>query len=1673
MRFDINSGGSPTQPGWAAAPGGQGSDGTVSIRMDPVGAVVLDSRDRGDLNGGGAEASMWNDFVFASGSDSPGEGIRITLSGLQANSEYPITVWAFDDLTGGNATGFWNGEQLTFPDNPDPASLGDYAVSFHVTSDAQGEVAIQGLVGSPRSSGHNVFINGLEVGDRIAEDAPYHIELSSRLVNRAAAIGSLVGVLSSQDPDQEDGFIYTFAPGAGGDHNGLFSLQGNTLLTDRSLQSVGSTLSLKIQTTDREGNSYEKVFALVVIDDVDDDGLDDVWELEYFPSLSAARGSDHSDEDLLNNLEEQALGTNPTLSDTDADGLADHMENGSGKFVDADNAGSDPNLADSDGDGLMDGDEVSPANGSVTDPNLKDTDGDMYGDALEIIQGTSPTDADQFPDVALALTINEFVANNQTGVKDGYGNREDWIEIYNPNIVAVNLVGYTLTDDASVLNKWTFPEVHIPAGGYLLVMASGKNEWDPGGYLHTNFKLSAAGEYLALVRPQGQVIDDQMTPAFPEQFGDVSYARHPSSGTWGYASTPTPNQLNSALHFAGVVKDTRFSVDRGFYDQPFHVTIESDTPGAMIRYTTDGSKPSASHGSVYTGAISIETTTTLRAIAVRSGWLSTNVDSHSYFFVADVVNQPAAPPGWPATWTTAPADYAMDPRVRDGALLGYGVDDALLDIPTVSITMDPDDFLGSTNGIYSHPLNRWERECSVEYVLPDGGEGFQENCKVEIHGNSSRNPARMQKHSMRLTFSSEVGVPKLDFPLFADSPVNAFNKLVLRACFTDSWGLTGWSPSRYRPNDSQYLRDVWMKESFRDMGQPSSYGNFVHVYVNGLYFGLHNMTERLEDDFFASHLGGKEEDWEVYADFSSPGDHWQQLMSIANGAIETPETYQQIQPFLDIENYIDYMLLHFYADAEDWPHHNGYAAVNPVSGDGRYRFFVWDQEIALDKFSWNRYDNGTGGAAPFQRLRRNEEFLMTFADRVQKHLFNGGALSEESSRARYNEVASWIDKAIVAESARWGDTQDTTAGSASVSQPSPLDDLDHDAYPPAPHAPNIYFTREDSWLLELENVLNHYIPILHDPNDPRSIVRELRANQLFPSLDAPVLSQHGGDIDPGFLLDVTAKLGDIYYTLDGSDPRLPGGAVAPAAQFLAGDYDQVVLVALASSDWKYFDKGESLGASDIIYGHADYDQTDWKNPDFDDAAWSEGPAPLGYGVMTGGVINTVISYGGDATNKHLTSYFRKTFDVEEVSEIESLRIRLRRDDGAIVYLNGREIVRSNMPAGVVTFSSVATQGVGGSDESALFDFSYELKPGELLREGNVLAIEVHQSGGGSSDLGVDVEVVGVKRMAGSQSLELLDSARLQARAFSGGEWSALVQADFTMGQAASASNLVVSEIMYHPLDGTSYEYLELMNISSTAEIDLSGVRFALGITYTFPEGTRLAPRERCLVVEDRVAFEQYYGAGHPVVGQYEGKLANGGEQIILLGSGGDTIRNFSYGDQFPWPESADGGGYSLVLIHPESAPDHGSPMNWRASVALHGTPSGSDSSSFVGDPAEDRDGDGLGAFLEYALGGSDLIFSPDSLPRAGYGVWDDGSETGTTAEYLTFSFTCNLAADDVLYAPQISEDLRDWREGEPDLVLVARLNLGDGRETRTYRTADPEAWAEGSKKFIRLLLRQR
>ena len=224
-----------------------------------------------------------------------------------------------------------------------------------------------------------------------------------------------------------------------------------------------------------------------------------------------------------------------------------------------------------------------------------------------------------------------------------------------------------------------------------------------------------------------------------------------------------------------------------------------------------------------------------RARAFKEGFEPSDVDTQTYLFIADVARQPARPPGFPTTWSGGfPADYEVDPDVVKAALPGYGLEEALLSIPSVSLTMNPSDLFGADGGIYYNSVQNWERQGSIEVLYPDGTKGLQANAGLRIHGYTSADHGFTPKHSFRVVFKSQFGPSKLKFPLFPSSPVERFDQVVLRGMSTDSWPvMDGWpSPipgvPRWFREKSQYLREQWMKDSQLD----SHIGIARYLYYN-------------------------------------------------------------------------------------------------------------------------------------------------------------------------------------------------------------------------------------------------------------------------------------------------------------------------------------------------------------------------------------------------------------------------------------------------------------------------------------------------------------------------------------------------------------------------------------------------------------------------------------------------------------------------------------------------------------------------------------------------------------------------------------------------------------------------------------------------------------------------
>lgn len=780
--------------------------------------------------------------------------------------------------------------------------------------------------------------------------------------------------------------------------------------------------------------------------------------------------------------------------------------------------------------------------------------------------------------------ISEFVAENGDSFTDGDGLSSDWIELENPNLVPLDISGYHLTDDAAVLNKWAIPAgTTLPAGGVLVVFASGKsvsNYLDAGGKLHTNFSLNNAGEYLALVAPDGSTVVQAFGPAYPRQLQDVSYAPE------GYYVTPTPGQLNSGPTFEGLVEDTSFSVDRGFYSAPISVAITCATPQSAIYYTTDGTAPTLTNGTLYSAPVAVSTTTTLRAAAFRSGWRPSDVDTHTYLYIASILMQGNAPPGYPATWAGKTADYEMDPEVINHPDYAGQFEAALKALPSLSVVMAPNDMFGP-QGLYQNPQSEgdlWERPASAELISPDGSEGgFHINCGIRIQGASSRNPDT-PKHSMSLRFRSEYGRGKLRYNLFpGQNAVDEFDLLQLRPEYNHGFVHRHY----YQCFIAQYNRDQWTSDLYARMGQRATHGRWMHLYINGIYWGLYDLQERPDADFMAAYYGGLPADYDVLnSGVATTGDTtaYNAMFAIAAGNIADNAVYQSVAAYLNVDAFIDYMLLNFYIGNRDWDGHNWRAGRRREAGAG-FVFVPWDSEFAISPNNTGTVSSplGISGALAadattrnnsgnpsglHQRLTLNAEYRLRFADRARRHLLDGGALSPAASAATWLTRSSLMDNAIITESARWGDfRRDVDAGQWTSPQFA-------------------LFTKNDHYLPTQSYLFSTYFP-----QRTAVVLAQLSARNLYPSVAAPAFSQYGGLITPGFSLSLSGTA-VIHFTTDGSDPRAVGGAVSGTAQTYSAPLTlngstRVKARSLSGGVWSalteaYFSSGD-LKITEIMY----------------------------------------------------------------------------------------------------------------------------------------------------------------------------------------------------------------------------------------------------------------------------------------------------------------------------------------------------------------------------------------------------------------------------------------------------------------------------------------------------------
>jgi hypothetical protein len=348
------------------------------------------------------------------------------------------------------------------------------------------------------------------------------------------------------------------------------------------------------------------------------------------------------------------------------------------------------------------------------------------------------------------------------------------------------------------------------------------------------------------------------------------------------------------------------------------------------------------------------------------------------------------------------------------------------------------------------------------------------------------------------------------------------------------------------------------------------------------------------------------------------------------------------------------------------------------------------------------------------------------------------------------------------------------------------------------------------------------------------------------------------------------------------------------------------------------------------------------------------PGGIGYERSSGYQGFLSLNLGLQMYNITSGCYIRIPFNLtKDPAKLTSLVLKMRYDDGFVVYLNGTEVHRVGL-TGTPRWNS-ASEVNREADAVDPFIISDHI---DLLRQGqNVLAIHGLNVTANSSDFLIVVSLEAGESTTGTQSggiaptavkytapVTLTKSTHVKARARAGNVWSALNEAVFAIGPVAQ--NLRISEIMFHPTetgnpDDPNTEFIELTNIGSTT-VNLNLVKFSNGVEFTFPSFD-LAPSAYCLVVKDTAAFTAKYGSGLPVVGQYAGSLNNAGERIELLDAAGTVIQDFRYEDN--WFDITDGVGFSLTARSPSTTDpnSYGSRGAWRPSAHAGGSPGADDS----------------------------------------------------------------------------------------------------------------------------------
>lgn len=672
------------------------------------------------------------------------------------------------------------------------------------------------------------------------------------------------------------------------------------------------------------------------------------------------------------------------------------------------------------------------------------------------------------------VVINEIITSNSNVLTDDDGSYEDWIEIYNPGNIAINLEGYGLTDLTSNPYQWVFPAYWIEPGEHLLIWCSDKNRTDINLPLHTNFKISSGGEEITLTRPDGQIEDFYPSIIIPQNY---SYGRQ----TDGFNSfvifpVPTPGETNNNSNgYSEVLSPPTFSVNGGFFTEDFSLSISHPDPNVTIIYSVDGSDPDINNLSGTTYQYKNQYPFEIGQVPFEN-LLNKSFESSEYTSVLAITNRTNEPNDIStisSTYHEDPSFYIPNFNVFKGTVVrakaykagalpsdivtqSYFVSPegpGTFSIPVISLSVNENTFFDYNDGIYvaGVDFDNWRLQnpdspaewisngnydrsgAATEQIghfnyFVNGSQVLNQRVGIRINGGGTRS---FQHKSLRLYARSELGAGTFNYPVFQNENYSNYKRLVLRNSGNDFF--------------NTYYRDGFTHELIEKTGLDNQAYQPSVVFLNGEYWGMLNIRERLDRHYFERKYGIVEADIEILADgyqIDEGSDaHFQAMYSyFQNNSLVDNANFEYINTQIDVDNFRDYFITNIFIQNTDWPGWNTlfwrkntiYNPNAPYGNDGRWRTAIKDTDAGfgqmLDINDHNTLEfataiGGTEWPNPewstliLRRLLENDSFKLSFINRFAD-MMNTFFLPERVINLS-NQFASTISPEILKQIERW------------------------------------------------------------------------------------------------------------------------------------------------------------------------------------------------------------------------------------------------------------------------------------------------------------------------------------------------------------------------------------------------------------------------------------------------------------------------------------------------------------------------------------------------------------------------------------------------------------------------------------------------------------------------------